>query len=81
MHLKFKGEGPTRRYECEYYTVDAPPTSCFFCSHLTDIWFDYTNGPYMFLCDIGHTSPNDPVGLDNGMLGACPDFTEEEGSA
>lgn len=25
---------------------------CFFCKHCTDIYWDYTNGPYMCCCDI-----------------------------
>ena len=27
-----------------------PEKHCVFCEHCTDIWYDYTNGPYMFLC-------------------------------
>ena len=40
-----------KEYKCEYYSVQAAENSCFFCQHCTDIFFDYTNGPYMFLCD------------------------------
>ena len=26
---------------------------CLFCDHCTDIFWDYTNGPYMIFCDLG----------------------------
>jgi hypothetical protein len=26
--------------------------SCLFCKHNTDIFYDYTNGPYMFFCEL-----------------------------
>lgn len=26
----------------------AHKNSCLFCKHCTDIFYDYTNGPYMF---------------------------------
>lgn len=35
------------------YIVRANRRSCFGCTHCTDIWYDYTNGPYMFHCDRG----------------------------
>lgn len=30
-----------------------PKNHCVFCEHCTDIFYDYTNGPYMFICDKG----------------------------
>lgn len=56
-----------RRYKCEYYECDAPDNCCLFCEHCTDVFFDYTNGPYMFLCDKGH----------GGDWNTCGDFKEE----
>ena len=29
-----------------------PDKCCAFCKHCTDIFYDYTNGPYLFFCDI-----------------------------
>ena len=26
---------------------------CLFCEHCTDVFWDYSNGPYMIICDIG----------------------------
>lgn len=63
-----------RLYDCEHYRVWAHKRSCFFCQHLTDIWWDYTNGPYMFLCE----QEEDPAAIERGMKGECPSFKEEE---
>lgn len=69
----------TRVYEGAGYTVKAHPKSCFFCDHLTDIYWDYTNGPYMFTCEKRYmTTPDDEDPIVIGMHGACPDFVEEE---
>lgn len=77
MKFRFKGPGPLRLYECPYYSVEAPPTSCWFCKHLTDVFFDYTNGPYMFFCDLYHNDIDTfPEGIDPGLIGMCEDFEE-----
>lgn len=60
----------TRVYECEYYKVTVPDKSCLFCSNCTDVFWDYTNGPYMFLCDVG-------ADTEDGMRGNCISFNEE----
>jgi hypothetical protein len=41
----------TERYECDDYACMAHPNGCFFCEHLTDVFWDYTCGPYMFICE------------------------------
>jgi len=70
-----KSENMTRTYSCEYYTVKAYPMSCFFCRHCTDIFFDYTHGPYMFMCELD-------LDVDLGLQGKCDGFEEDdEGSA
>lgn len=38
-------------YSCEYYECDAPDNCCLFCRHCTDVFWDYTHGPYLFLGD------------------------------
>lgn len=42
----------SRLYECDsgkvYYM---PERHCVFCKHCETIWYDYTNGPYMFGCE------------------------------
>ena len=59
----------TRIFHGPGYTVKAHPQSCFFCQHLTDIFYD-SGGPYMFLCDLA-------ADIETGMSGVCRDFKEE----
>ena len=59
-----------RRYECEFYSVDAPARSCLFCEHCTDVFWDYTNGPYMFLCDVN-------ADVEAAFANRCGSFEEE----
>lgn len=54
-----------KKYECEYYTCMAPCNHCLFCKHCTDVFFDYSNGPYLFICELGKN------------YGECVDFEEE----
>lgn len=58
-----------RRYECEYYSVMAPPKHCLFCDHCTDVFYDF-DGPYMFLCNIN-------ADTSRGITGRCERFEEE----
>lgn len=58
-------------YECEFYSVMAHERSCLFCNHCTDVFWDYENGPYMFLCDEGGDA-------DAASRGDCPRFVEEQ---
>lgn len=67
----------TRVYKSENFTIRARPNSCFFCDHLTDIFWDYTNGPYMFICENKKMADgNDEDPIEKGMLGLCEDFAE-----
>ena len=68
-----KTEEPTRKFQCEYYSLRARPNSCFFCDNCTDIYFDYAKGyaaPYMWLCNVGNDT-------EAGLMGKCQDFREE----
>ena len=67
-----------REYKCDDpigpgVVVRAPERACVFCEHCTDVFWDYTNGPYWLLCDIH----NDVVEVD-GPWGNCPDFQEDK---
>ena len=62
----------TRIFHGPGYTVTAHPKSGFFCQHLTDIFYDYTHGPYMFVCNC-----RVEVDIETCMTGECPDFVEE----
>lgn len=59
-----------RKYECEYYSLMAPERCCLFCVSCTDVFFDYTNGPYMFMCERDGDT-------DEGMKGTCRLFIDE----
>lgn len=46
-------KGTTKLFECESGGVYRFPINhCVFCRHCTDLFYDYTNGPYMFSCDL-----------------------------
>lgn len=54
-------------YRCDngkYY--GGPQRSCLFCNHCTDIFYDCTHGPYMFVCALGLEASKD-----------CNDFEED----
>ena len=59
----------TREYRCGTYRLKAHPHSCFFCDNCTDIFYDYTNGPYMFFCA-------EELDIDTGLSGSCKQFSE-----
>lgn len=63
----------TRRYECEDYTCMGHPRGCLFCKHLSDVFWDYYSGPYMFICDLDGGDPHE------GVFGRCKPFEEKEG--
>ena len=47
-------KGQTKPYKLEHgITYLMPVNHCVFCKHCTDIFYDYSNGPYMFMCDLG----------------------------
>lgn len=49
--MKYQGE--TRKFELTETggVYNFPTTHCAFCKHCGDLFWDYTNGPYMFMCD------------------------------
>lgn len=48
-------------------TYYAHKNSCLFCNHCSDIIFDFTNGPYMFMCDLYLDETN----VDKSFEGKC----------
>lgn len=54
-------------------TVNAPTTCCLFCKNCTDVYWDYSHGPYMMIC-IKH----DDVFDCGGAGGTCKDFEEDK---
>ena len=63
-----------RLFECGPYKLWVPKHCCFFCQHLTDALWDYTNGPYFVACECDP----DPAAIERGMKGECPSFKEED---
>ena len=54
--------------------VGAHKKSCLFCSHCSDVVWDFTNGPYMITCDLGLMDP-EKYALDYVKMsfeGLCP---------
>ena len=59
----------TKPFRCENgKTYSMPENHCVFCKHCDDVFYDYTNGPYMFLCK-----------NNQGNLESCTEFEAEEG--
>lgn len=50
-----------KKYHC-------PDKCCLTCGHCTDVFWDYTNGPYMVTCEV----KDEPQFVD------CEDFEEEQ---
>lgn len=59
------------------YTIDTlfgknkyhcPDKCCLTCAHCTDVFWDYTNGPYMVICEL----------TDEPKFTDCEDFEEEQ---
>ena len=48
-------------------TMQLPDNACVFCKGCSDFFYDYTNGPYLILCEYGN-HPNDE--------GTCEHFIE-----
>ena len=54
-----------------------PAKSCVFCNHCTDIYYDYSNGPYMFACELDKDkSADDYFQIEKGVIGKCEYFIE-----
>ena len=48
-----------KEFKCENGKVYLlPEKHCAFCEHCTDLLFDYTNGPYLFICNLGKEYEN-----------------------
>lgn len=56
-----------------------PAESCVFCDHCTDIYYDYSNGPYMFACELDKDkSADDNFQTEKGVIGKCEYFIESK---
>jgi len=64
----------TKVFECDEYKCDAHSHGCLFCKHSTDIFWDFTHGPYMIVCDLQKENDEDMTPL--GFIGECNYFKE-----
>lgn len=46
---------------------------CVFCEHCTDVFWDYTNGPYMLFCDLDRAEVE-----EHNVKQSCPEFKDIE---
>lgn len=60
-----------KTYECGLFKYNLPDHACVFCKHCTDVFYDYSNGIYMLICD-----KKDDV--DGNLLDKCTDFEEND---
>lgn len=59
-----------RLFDCDngkVYVVQG--NGCLFCDHCTDVFYDFTHGPYMEICGLG-------LNTQEGMAGKCRNFSE-----
>ena len=82
--IVMKGYEPDDPKLREYILEDLPncgfriltlPNTCFFCEKCTDIFWDYSNGPYMFTCEEEQKIDVDLV--KEGLIGDCKYFKGE----
>ena len=65
-----------RKYDCCGLVLNAQnDKDCIFCKHCEFFW-DYTNGPYMFFCDLDRPECVDAQTADKHT---CAYFEDKEG--
>lgn len=60
-------------YKCGVFTYNFPDSCCVFCKH-AEVFWDYTNGIYMCLCDNGHK-----IDSIAKLVKGCEDKEDENG--
>lgn len=58
-----------KTYNCGLFKYTLPDHACVFCKHCTDVFYDYSGGIYMLICD----KEND---VDGNISGKCREFEE-----
>lgn len=59
-----------RIFKCENgIEYKCPDTACVFCDHCTDIFYDYTNGPYLMFCELPDHDCHDGAGCEHFIEG------------
>lgn len=44
-----------KHFVCKEYECDVPDNHCLVCQHCTDVFYDITHGPYMYICELQHS--------------------------
>lgn len=70
--FKVKNVEAPKTFEGDGYELIANEHSCAFCSHCSDIFYDFTNGPYWFYCDIKNNFCADEI--EPILQKGCPDY-------
>ena len=68
-----------KKWKCDNgHTYKVPDKACIVCNHCTDVFWDYTNGPYALICEKQTLDGEDlPCMIDwNGEN--CPYWEGEE---
>lgn len=55
-------------------SYEAHERSCLFCEYCTDVFWDYTNGPYMLICE--HPETDDRSKEQAFSAGKCEKFKQ-----
>lgn len=63
MSRRYKIEHPIPAFQVEW---QLPDKACLFCSHCKDMFWDYTHGPYLILCELQNTVERTHDGNING---------------
>lgn len=61
------------RYDHGHQAVGCKPDSCLVCKHCTDVFWDYTHGPYTLICEYN----NFPDCIEQHGRATCDKFEEE----
>lgn len=78
MNEGFESECKSRGLKVYRYgegqAVGAKPDSCLFCKHCTDIFWDYTHGPYTLCCELDLF----PDCIEVNGRATCSEFKEDK---
>lgn len=71
MSRTYKIEHPISALQVEW---QLPDKACPFCTHLKDMIWDYTHGPFLLLCELQDLTTD--RSYDGNINGDCPYYNE-----
>lgn len=68
-----------REYQIEFgpKLINLVDHDCIFCKHCVDMFWDYTHGPYMLLCELNEEDQMDEFISCHNQFEKCPLFMED----